>query len=425
MPGTSSLRVPSYRRHKPTGQAVVTFNGQDIYLGKWNTAASRAEYDRLIAEFLANGRQLRSESGSTVVEIINAYRKFAEGYYRKNGEVTREFGCIKEALKIVRELYGRTTANEFGPLALKAIRQRMVDNGWSRGYINKSIGRVRRCFKWAVENELVRLDMYHGLMAVSGLRKGRSEAREPDPVQHVDDATVQATLPHLSPVVADMIRLQRITGSRPQDVCNLRPCDLDRSGDVWLYRPDTHKTEHHDRDRVIPIGPKGQDILRPYLLREQESHCFRPVDSEKMRRAEQHANRSTPLSYGNRPGTNRQRKPKRTAGERWTTESYRRAIHRACDLAFPAPEPLCRREDEGVNEWQGRLTDDQRAELAQWQSDHRWSPNQLRHSAGTEIRKRYGLEAAQVILGHASADVTQVYAERDLQKAVEIMREVG
>ena len=65
---------------------------------------SRAEYDRLIAEFLANGRQLRSDIESTVVEIINAYRKFAERYYRKNGEVTREYGCIKEALKIVREL---------------------------------------------------------------------------------------------------------------------------------------------------------------------------------------------------------------------------------------------------------------------------------------------------------------------------------
>jgi integrase len=97
------------------------------------------------------------------------------------------------------------------------------------------------------------------------------------------------------------------------------------------------------------------------------------------------------LSCGNRPGTNRKRKPKRTAGEQYTTESYRRAIHRACDKA-------------GID---------------------RWSPNRLRHSAGTEIRKRYGLEAAQVILGHASADVTQVYAERDLQKAVEIMREVG
>ncbi len=425
MPKTSTLRVPSYRRHKPTGQAVVTINGRDLYLGKWNSAASRAEYDRLIAEFLANGRRLQSDADGTVVEVLNAYRKFAENYYRKGGRVTSEYGAIKDALKLVRELYGRTTANEFGPLALKAVRQRMIEKGWSRRTINQSIGRIRRCFKWAVENELVRPDMYHGLMAVSGLRKGRSEAREPDRVQPVDDATVQATLPHLTPVVADMIRIQRITGCRPQDVCNLRPCDIDMSADVWLYRPYTHKTEHHGRERIIPIGPKGQEILRPYLLREKEAHCFRPVDSEKKRRAEQHANRTTPLSYGNRPGTNRKRKPKRTAGDQYTTGSYRRAIHRACDLAFPAPEPLRRRDGESVKQWQERLTDKQRAELDLWQSEHRWSPNRLRHSAGTEIRKRYGLEAAQVILGHASADVTQVYAERDLQKAVEIMREVG
>ena len=417
--------VPKYRKHKQSGQAIVTLSGRDFLLGPHGTKASRSEYDRLVSEWIANGRQLRPDTDITVVEVINAYRKFAERYYRKNGGVTREYGCIKEALKIVRELYGRTNANEFGPLALKAVRQRMIDNGWSRGYINKSIGRVRRCFKWAVENELVRPDMYHGLMAVSGLRKGRSEAREPDPVQPVDDATVQATLPHLTPVVADMIRLQRITGCRPQDVCNLRPCDVDMSGDVWLYRPGTHKTEHHDRERIISIGPKGQDILRPYLLREKESHCFSPVESEKKRRSAQHVNRKTPLSYGNRPGTNRKRKPKRTAGEQYTTESYRRAIHRACDLAFPAPEPLCRRDDESVRKWQERLTDKQRAELDQWQSDHRWSPNRLRHSAGTEIRKRYGLEAAQVVLGHAQADVTQVYAERDLAKAVQIMREVG
>ncbi|MFN6129996.1 MAG: hypothetical protein ACK494_14025, partial [Planctomycetota bacterium] len=280
MSKTSVPRVPSYRRHKPTGQAVVTIHGRDLYLGKWNSAESKDEYDRLIAEFLANGRRLQTEADSTVVEVLNAYRKFAENYYRKDGRVTSEYGCIVEALKIVRELYGRKIANDFGPLALKAVRQRMVDKGWSRGHINKSIGRIRRCFKWAVENELVGRDVYHGLMAVSGLRKGRSDAREPDPVMPVDDATVQATLPHLTCVVADMVRFQRITGCRPQDVCNLRPCDVDISGEVWLYRPSTHKTEHHGRERVIPIGPKGQDILRPYLLREKEAHCFSPEDSE-------------------------------------------------------------------------------------------------------------------------------------------------
>ncbi|MCA9027502.1 MAG: hypothetical protein KDA86_19995 [Planctomycetaceae bacterium] len=106
MPKMFTLRVPSYRHHKPTGQAVVTINGRDLYLGKWNSAASRSEYDRLIAEFLANGRRLQSDADGTVVEVLNAYRKFAENYYCKGCRVTSEYAGINEALKIVRELYG-------------------------------------------------------------------------------------------------------------------------------------------------------------------------------------------------------------------------------------------------------------------------------------------------------------------------------
>jgi site-specific recombinase XerC len=71
------------------------------------------------------------------------------------------------------------------------------------------------------------------------------------------------------------------------------------------------------------------------------------------------------------------------------------------------------------------LTEGHRAELAAWRTSHRWHPNRLRHTAATDIRARYGLEAAQVVLGHSRADVTQVYAERDLEKAREVMREVG
>ncbi|HYW80086.1 MAG TPA: site-specific integrase, partial [Thermoguttaceae bacterium] len=195
----------------------------------------------------------------------------------------------------------------------------------------------------------------------------------------------------LPEIPADMLRFQRLTGARPGEVCILRPCDIDRSEDVWAYRPESHKTEHHGRERIIHIGPKAQAILRPYLLRDADAYCFSPSESEAKRRAEQHANRKTPMSCGNRPGTNRKRTAKRKAGDRYTTDSYRRAIHRAADLA-------------GVD---------------------RWSPNQLRHSAGTEIRKTFGLEAAQVVLGHAAADITQVYAERDADKARDVMRQIG
>ncbi len=386
--------VPKYRKHRASGQAVVTLDGKDHYLGPHGTKTSRLEYDRLVGEWQLNGRTLKADSTKpdiTVVELLAAYIKFARTYYVKSGKPTRQYGLIVETARPIKELYGRELASNFGPLALQAIQQRMIEAGLSRRSINDHTARIKRLFKWGVAQELIPATSLHALQAVPGLRKGRSNARENSPVQPIEDRAVQATLPHLQIVVADMVRFQRLTGCRPQDVCNLRPCNVDMSSDVWLYRPPTHKTEHHGRERIIAIGPKGQGILRKYLLREKEVCCFSPLESEKQRREVQHEQRKTPLSCGNRPGTNQRKNPKRSASDKYTTNSYRRAIHRACDKAGIA----------------------------------RWSPNRLRHSAGTEIRKRYGLEAAQVILGHATADVTQVYAERDLARAVEIMREVG
>lgn len=84
-----------------------------------------------------------------------------------------------------------------------------------------------------------------------------------------------------------------------------------------------------------------------------------------------------------------------------------------------------KRANENTSQWKARLTTKQRGELKAWNVRHRWSPNQLRHTAATEIRRQFGLEAAQVTLGHSNANVTQIYAERDLSKAAEIMRAVG
>lgn len=325
------------------------------------------------------------------MELLAAYKRFAEKYYRKNGNVTREVGCVLEAAQHVKDIYGRTPAAAFGPLALQVVQNKMIDAGLSRGVINNHTSRIKRIFKWGVAQELVPAVNLHALQAVAGLRKGRTQARETDPVLPVDDAVVETTLEKLPTVIADIVRFQRFTGCRPGEVCLLRPGDIDRTNDVWEYRPESHKTEHHARQRVIFIGPRAQDILRPYLLRPDTEYCFSPQDSERQRRREQHAARKTPLSCGNRPGSNRKNNPRRSAGTCYTNDSYRRAVHRACELAGVA----------------------------------KWSPNRLRHSAATEIRKRFGLEAAQVTLGHANANVTQIYAERDLQKAAEVMRQVG
>src|SRR6188768_3701217 len=99
--------VPGYRKHKPSGQAVVTLSGQDFYLGPHGTKASKREYDRLISEWLARGRlplgaSDDSQAGITVVELIASYKQHAEAYYRKNGQPTNEVKQILLAAKVVK-----------------------------------------------------------------------------------------------------------------------------------------------------------------------------------------------------------------------------------------------------------------------------------------------------------------------------------
>ena len=395
--------VPRYRKHRASGQAVVSIDGRDIYLGPHGTAVSKREYDRVISEWLQAGR--RSPAGTdgvaglTVTELIARYWQFAKGYYRKGGEPTGTLDHIKVVLRYLKQCYGHTAAADFGPVAYKVIRQKLVEAGHSRGYVNRQCGHLARVFKWGVGEELVPPSVHQGLQAVPGLKKGRTEAPDRTPITPLPEAVFQGTLPYMPPVVADMARFQRFTGCRPAEVCIVRPIDVDRSGDVWEYRPESHKTEHHGRERVIFIGPKAQAMLRPYLLREADNYCFSPGDSERQRRAEMRAARKSKVqpSQLNR----RKQNPARSAGTRYTTDSYRRAIARAVELA--------NRERRKQNQEQ----------LPQW------APNRLRHSAATEIRKRFGLEAAQVTLGHAAADVTQVYAERDAEKGREVARKIG
>ncbi|WP_435005649.1 tyrosine-type recombinase/integrase [Tundrisphaera lichenicola] len=207
-----------------------------------------------------------------------------------------------------------------------------------------------------------------------------------------------------------------MTGMRPGEVMALRAADVDRSGEVWIYKPHRHKTQDKGFTRAIPIGPAAQAILEPWLVGDPESFAFSPTRAVEIRNAEARAGRRSPMTpsqAARRPKAN----PKRSPRDRYDKRPYHRAIERACDRAFPHPTLSTVKESE--------LSDAQRAELLAWRKAHRWHPNRLRHSVATRIRKEFDLESAQVVLGHARADVTQVYAERDLEKAVEVMRRIG
>jgi hypothetical protein len=98
-----------------------------LYLGKYRSSASREAYKRFVEEWSRNGGELPARTNLvTVTEIVLAYTEFANLYYRKDGKPTDEVRMIKSAIKIARQLYGRTPAIEFGPLWLKAYRQQMM-----------------------------------------------------------------------------------------------------------------------------------------------------------------------------------------------------------------------------------------------------------------------------------------------------------
>ena len=402
------LRIPSYRRHKPTGQAVVTIDGRDIYLGKFNTAASRAEYNRLIAEWTAHGGTLPQGRDLTVVELEAAFMRHAAGYYRRpDGSTTNEVKNFKLAIRRLAALYGRTRAADFGPLALKGVRQRMIDDGLARRTINQHTNRIRHIFRWAVENQLVEPSVLHGLQAVSGLRAGRSNAKETEPVRPVPDAFVDAILRHVSPQVAAMLKLQRITGMRSGEVCIMRTADIKMTGAVWVYSPASHKTAHRGHQRQIYLGPKGKEIVRPFLKANLTAYIFSPTDAETDRKT-----KAYPCEMRSREKrrATRQRKSRRVLGDKYDPISYYRAVTHGIAAANKAR--LAEAKAKGI--------DADNVDLVP-----HWFPHQLRHNAATNLRREHGIEVARIILGHRSPAITEVYAEVDHTRAIDLMGRIG
>lgn len=447
-----TTKTPAYRQRPSYDQAIVTLTDartkkrRDYWLGPYGSPESREAYHRIIAEWEAGDRclppPLRDRAPTnddvSVAEVMRRYWDWARQYYSAS-----EVATIRAALRIVREVFGSTPAKDFGPNRLRLVRDRMVAGDpdadpprrpWSRKHVNGQIHRVAAMYKWAAAHELLPASVYHQLKTVPSLKRGRSAARETEGVGPVAVECVEAVRPYLSPQVNALISLQLHTGARGGELFSLRPIDLamdDRSG-TWTVTPLDHKTAHHNHSRTIYLGPRAQAVVRPFLAgRPVDAYLFSPTEAESERRAGTHAARKTPLSCGNRPGTNRVTHPRKRPGEHYTAASYRRAIERACDLAFPPPDHLRpRARDDGRLEsrtelWV-RLTEEQRGELRTWRHEHRWHPHQLRHTTATQIRREFGLEAARIALGHSSALVTDaVYAERDMARVIEVMKQIG
>jgi len=300
--------------------------------------------------------------------------------------------------------YGRVPVDEFSARSLLYLQDKIVNtpnerNGkpLTRKTVNRYVGLIKQAFKFGAKFGWAEPSTHYALQVVDQLRKGHTTAPDNPDVKPVESDVFEKTLDKLPKRVADMARVQRNSTMRPQDVCNIRACDIERTGDVWLYRPPNHKTAYLGEVLTKYIGTAAQEILTTYLIEKEdtpEAYLFQPKDTVRDRNIERRCNRKTLNKKGEVQPSHKNRKkmnPKRTPGEKYSTESYNKAIGSACKKA-------------GVPHW---------------------TANQIRHLAATEIRKEYGLEAAQIACGHKRASTTETYAEIDHGKGIEVARRFG
>ena len=436
--------IPNLQRYRPRNLAAVRLDGRFLYLGPWGDnpdkpcPAARAAYDAKIREWLDAGRRLPAEAAPlTVEELIAKFWVHAEAHYVKNGRPTSELHNFRIALKPVRRLYGAAPADDFGPAALKACRGELVAAGMVRQSVNRMVGRVRTVFRWAAAEQLIDASVVTALEMVAPLLAGRTAAPESDPVTAVPEADLAATLPQLAAPVRAMVEVQLWSGCRPGEVVTMCGRDIDRAGltvagvQVWAYTPASHKAEHHEKERVIYLGPRAQEIIGPWLKADASAPLF-PAEAPRCR------------------------------GRAYTVSGYRQAVERAyvaaalAHLAAVAPDRRLaldairksvtaaesalaaalrakpRSDAEQVKPLRAAAAaaaEQFRTALAAAVEEHRaprpWHPHQLRHNAAERLEAEHGLEAAQYVLGHSMPDTTRIYSQAHRRKAAEVMGRSG
>lgn len=381
-------RIPKCRLHKGSGQALVELNGRHHYLGAHGTPESKQRYERLVAEWLINGRQtpIQSHERITVDEIAAHYLSALDRdkkYHKPDGTRSTRFGEVKLSLRQLRQDYGCMKAEEFSVTDLRVIQHRMMGDGLRISTINARIATIKRVFKHAVTHELIPATRYESIRLLENIALGQRPELESEKVECVPEADIDAILPLVPRPVWGLIQTQLLTAARSGELVQLRVRDIQPPPEGCWYTDLTHhKTAHHGKPRRLIFGPQAQAVLAEFLPTEKplDAPVFSAIESKMHGR-----------QNGSSPTREAPTGDKRVPSGFYRVDSYRRAIRRACKETGVTP----------------------------------WSPNQLRHTAATRIRKEHGVEAAQVILGHTTIKTTEIYAEPDHNTAMEIMAKLG
>lgn len=381
-------RIPKYRHHKGSGQALVELNKRRIYLGAFGSPESKQRYERLVAEWLMNGRKtpIQAHERITVDEIAAHYLSSLDRdqkYLKPDGSKSTRFGEVKLALRQLCQDHGFMKAEDFSVTDLRVIQHRMMDQKLRVGTINARIATIKRVFKHAATHELVPSTRYESVRLLENIAQGQRPELDSEKVECVCEADIEAILSLVPRPVWGLIQTQLLTAARPGELVQLRARDIQRLPEGCWYADLTHhKTAHHGKQRRLIFGPKAQAVLTEFLPTEKplDAPVFSAVEAKMQGRMD-----------GSSPSREAPTGKDRIPTGFYRVDSYRRAIRRACKEAGIPP----------------------------------WSPNQLRHNAGTRIRNDHGVEVAQVILGHTTIKTTEIYAEPNHKAATDIMAKLG
>lgn len=441
-----SRRVPKLCKHKRSGRGYVTdpATGLEVYLGVHGTRECDEAYERWRSEFLAReavtpGLPAPGLQSVTIAQLAASYLSHAETYYRKNGRVTTEAGTIRQALAFLAP-FADLAAEQFTPGRLKLARQAMLDANLERNHVNKQVGRIRRLFRWAVENEQVPVTVLQALEAVSPLMPGRHGIREEDPVPPVDLEVLEATLPHMLARDQALVLVHLASGARAEEIVTLRPVDIDRSQLPWRceVRDEANKTAHLQQSRTVFFGPRARMALEPLLERVSAAdgwlfpsrgrghragyrghltvNGYRQAVESALQRANQARELQNAVLRVLREHPAGALIPYRLAcllGHTYVSKALRDAL-----AGLLARQAVQQQEDGYCLDCTGGVP----GELPPLPH---WYPLQVRHRALTDVRARYGLEGAQAIGGHKEVETTQIYAEKSLELARRIAETMG
>jgi integrase len=367
---------------------------------------ANARYLRWMAEW-KDKRHIQNPgdpSSYNVSHLCVAYLEHCRTIYVKRGKPTSHHWQFEAAMDwLTRELGSRPVNSIEAPDIVK-LRDAMIDTTDRYGdtrplalsTINGRLRIIKQAFAWARMYGLVDKATAYDVSLVPGLRAGRSRAVAAKKILPVPQEVLDATLAVATPTIAAMIRLQLITGMRSGEMCDMRVCDLVKDGEDVVYRPIHHKTEHHEKDRVIVLGPRAQEIIRPFVDRRVKISEYVFLPSEAHRELLEMRGKPKVMAY-------QMSRSNFKPGRCYITMTYYGQVERTCDRAFDANGLKRKRRD----------------------FSHRWHPHQLRHNTATRLREEFGIEAANDALGHDSFNTTGIYAERSLKRQKEIARKVG